>query len=73
MRFVFAFFRFWYDFIVGEDWRVAVGILAAIALTALIADHGVEAWWVMPLSVIALLAGSLWRAARTAPDDAHRR
>jgi len=73
MRLVFAFFRFWYDFIVGDDWRVAVGIVAAIALTALIADRGVEAWWVMPLSVIALLAGSLRRAARTAPDDAHRR
>jgi hypothetical protein len=59
-----AFLRFWYDFIIGDDWLVAAGIVVAIALTALIADHDVAAWWVMPLAVIALLAGSLARAVR---------
>jgi hypothetical protein len=28
-----AFGRFWYDFIVGDDWRVAVAVVAALALT----------------------------------------
>ena len=28
-----AFARFWYDFIIGDDWRVAVGVGAGIALT----------------------------------------
>ena len=70
MRWVVAFFRFWYEFIVGDDWLVAAGVVGAIALTALIADRGVEAWWVMPLCVIALLAGSLWRASRAAARDA---
>lgn len=68
MRWVFAFFRFWYDFIVGDDWLIAIGVIAAIAVTALIANRGVAAWWVMPLSVVALLAASLWRALRR---DAH--
>jgi hypothetical protein len=72
MRLVFAFFRFWFDFIVGDDWLLAAGVGGAIALTALIADQGVQAWWVMPLCVIALLAGSLWRASRTAAEDARR-
>jgi hypothetical protein len=28
-----AFLRFWYDFIVGDDWRVALAVVAALALT----------------------------------------
>jgi hypothetical protein len=59
-----AFLRFWYDFIVGDDWIVAAGIVIAIALTALIAHQDIAAWWLMPLAVIALLAGSLARAVR---------
>jgi hypothetical protein len=70
MRWVVAFVRFWYDFIVGDDWLIAVGVVAAIALTALVADQGVEAWWLMPLAVIALLAGSVWRASRAATEEA---
>ena len=27
MKFVVAFVRFWYDFVVGDDWQVAVGVL----------------------------------------------
>ena len=29
MRYVRAFGRFWWDFVVGDDWRVAVGIALA--------------------------------------------
>lgn len=73
MRWVVAFVRFWYEFIVGDDWLVAAGVVAAIGLTAVIADQGVAAWWLMPLSVIGLLAGSLWRAMRAAAGEAERR
>jgi hypothetical protein len=64
MRYLVAFLRFWYDFIIGDDWIVAAGIVIAIALTALIAHQDIAAWWLMPLAVIALLAGSLARAVR---------
>jgi hypothetical protein len=64
MRYVVAFVRFWYDFIIGDDWLVAAGIVVAIALTALIAHHDIAAWWLMPLAVVALLAASLLRAVR---------
>jgi hypothetical protein len=64
MKYVVAFLRFWYDFIIGDDWLVAAGIVTAIALTALIAHHDIAAWWLMPLAVVALLAGSLLRAVR---------
>jgi hypothetical protein len=57
-----AFARFWFDFIVGDDWRVAVGIGAGIALTAALVSAGLAAWWLMPVAVVATLFASLWRA-----------
>ena len=62
MRLITGFARFWWDFIVGDDWTVAVGIAAAIGLTAALAHNDVTAWWLMPLAVVALLSFSLWRA-----------
>ena len=59
-----AFAAFWYEFVVGDDWLVAVGLALALALTALLAEADVAAWWLMPIAVAALLAGSLRRATR---------
>jgi hypothetical protein len=64
MKYIVAFARFWCDFIVGDDWRVAVAVIAALALTAVLAHHDVAAWWLMPLAVVAILFGSLRRATR---------
>jgi hypothetical protein len=58
------FARFWWDFLVGDDWWVAVGIVLAFALTALLAATSVPAWWLLPLAVAAVLWTSLQRAAR---------
>jgi hypothetical protein len=55
------FARFWYDFIVGDDWTIAVGVIVALGATALLAHNGLAGWWVMPLAVAVLLAFSLWR------------
>jgi hypothetical protein len=65
MKHVVAFLRFWWDFIVGDDWRVAAGVVIAIALTALVANADVAAWWIMPVAVVVVLAGSLRRATRS--------
>jgi hypothetical protein len=62
VKYVGAFLRFWYDFIVGDDWRIAVGVVAALALTAVLVHHAVAAWWLMPAAVVAILLGSLRRA-----------
>jgi uncharacterized membrane protein len=59
-----SFGKFWWDFIVGDDWRVAVGVLLAFGVTALLAATSVPAWWVLPLAVAAVLWLSLLRAAR---------
>jgi len=55
---------FWWNFLVGDDWRVAVGILVAFGLTALLAATSVPAWWLLPLAVAFVLWMSLHRAAR---------
>ena len=60
-----AFGGFWYDFIVGDDWRVAVGVVAALVITSGIARTAIPAWWVLPTTVAILLPLSLWRVART--------
>jgi hypothetical protein len=57
---------FWYDFVIGDDWTMAVGVVAAIGLTWLLAKSFRLAWIVMPVAVVALLALSLGRAQRAA-------
>ena len=66
MSYVTRFLLFWYDFIVGDDWAIAAGVVAGLALTGLLAQRGVDAWWLMPLAVTLLLAVSLWREVRQA-------
>lgn len=61
-----AFGAFWWDFIVGDDWRIAAGVIVAIAVTAALAHDGLSAWWFLPVAVLALLALSLADALRTA-------
>jgi hypothetical protein len=63
-----VFLRFWYDFIVGDDWRIAVAVIAALALTYGVSRTSVPAWWVLPAAVAVLLPLSLWRAARHRPS-----
>ena len=59
-----AFAFFVWDFVVGDDWRIAAGVAVALALTALVAGASVSAWWIMPAATAGLLATSVWLAAR---------
>jgi uncharacterized membrane protein len=56
-----------WEFIAGDDWRTAIGVALALALTALVAEDSVAAWWVMPVAVLGLLALSIQRTARASP------
>jgi hypothetical protein len=60
-----SFALFWWDFIVGDDWRIAAGVVLALAGTAAIATTAAPAWWLVPIAVAALLTASLRRATRT--------
>jgi hypothetical protein len=59
-----AFGRFWWDFIVGDDWHVAAGIAVGLGLTSLLAHTGLNVWWLLPCVVALVLAASLWGATR---------
>jgi hypothetical protein len=63
VKYLVAFGVFWYDFVVGDDWSIAVGVVAAIAAAALLVHAGVNAFWLVPLAVAGLLAASLWRVS----------
>jgi len=59
-----AFGLFWYDFVVGDDWHVAGGVVIAFLCTYLLAAGHQPSWWLLPTVVIVLLPYSLWRAVR---------
>ena len=65
MKRIESFLRFLWDFVIGDDWRIAAGGAVALGLTALVADTSVPSWWILPAAVALLLAGSVWRVART--------
>jgi len=53
VRLLKSFGRFWYDFVIGDDWKIATAVVVALALTVLLvlttslSDH-----------VLAVLGGS---------------
>ncbi len=60
-----AFGAFWYDFIIGDDWRVAVGVVLAFALTfGLTRSVSAPLWWIIPIAVAILLPLSIYRVTR---------
>ena len=60
-----AFGVFWYDFIIGDDWRVAVVVGAALAVTyGLSRTTGVPVWWIVIVSVAIVLPLSIHRVTR---------
>lgn len=65
-RWLRSFGAFWWDFVVGDDWRIAAGVVASLAITGGLAAVGVAAWWFLPTAVLVLLAVSLRRGVRDA-------
>ena len=61
VRWVGGFLFFWYDFIIGDDWRVAAGVVAGFFA---IHSLGVSSWWLMPVVVAVLLSSTLLEATR---------
>jgi hypothetical protein len=55
---------FWYGFVVGDDWRMAAVVVAALAVTFVLSRGGVPSWWALPAAVVLVLCLSIWRAAR---------
>jgi hypothetical protein len=60
-----AFLRFWYDFLVGDDWRVAVTVALALAVTVVVdRTTGSAPWWILVAAVAVALPASVYRVTR---------
>ena len=57
-----AFGDFWYDFVVGDDWQVALAVVAALAMTYGASKLSTAVWWILPVTVAIIVPVSLWRA-----------
>jgi len=55
---------FVYDLVIGDDWRMALGLAAAVAVTVALSRTSFPSWWVLPLAILALLPFSVLRTAR---------
>src|SRR6266704_6124174 len=66
LRGLVAFGKFWYGFIIGDDWTVAAAVAAALVVTWLLHTAGVAAWWLPPLPAVAVVGASLRRTSRFA-------
>ena len=76
-----GFGRFWWDFVVGDDWRAAAGVVLAIGATAALAAAGIVvaigitaaigSWWFLPPAVALVLALSLRREATKSSAQGH--
>ena len=59
-----SFLAFWWDFIIGDDVTLAVGVAAGLALVAVLHAAALPAWWALPALWIPALIWSLNRASR---------
>jgi hypothetical protein len=62
-----GFIGFWWDFVIGDDWRLALGAAVALAIPAVLAGMGISAWWATPAIIIAVLVATLARAQPRRP------
>ncbi|MGH2601333.1 MAG: hypothetical protein ACRDJ9_18340 [Dehalococcoidia bacterium] len=58
MNLIVGFARFWYDFIVGDDWKIAVAVVLALGLTLAVSSAGIVAGTAVTVAGAALLLGS---------------
>ena len=59
MRYILGFMAFWYDFIIGDDWRVAAAVVVGLIATALLSRANLPAWWLLPGLVVVFLGLSV--------------
>lgn len=64
MSFLIGFGKFWYDFIIGDDWTIAAAVVIALIATNLLVRAHVTSWWLLPAVVVIFLGASLWRGTR---------
>jgi hypothetical protein len=57
---------FWVDFIVGDDWTLAVVVVASLGVTWALSRAGLPGWVALVVLVMGALVASVDRARRSA-------
>lgn len=71
MKYISGFFAFWYDFLIGDAWEVAAGVVICLLVLGggvAVLGSGVATYgaFLFPLAVVGLLGFSLWRVRGSA-------
>ena len=68
-----AFFGFWWDFIVGDDWTLAAGTVLTLLLAGLVnraeGELQLLAWPIAPIGIVLTLYISVGRAVRSSARE----
>jgi hypothetical protein len=72
MRYLKQFGLFCWDFVVGDDWRLAGSAIASVGLSFLLAHVGMNVWWMLPILTVAAMALSVGKVARSARTRASK-
>ena len=59
-----SFGAFWYDFIIGDDWFAAAGVLVLLGSAYGLLHLGVRAFWTGPVVIVATMITLVLRAER---------
>jgi len=61
VKYLASFLAFWKDLLIGDDWTVAAGVVAALLIDAFLVHAPIMAWLWLPVAVTIVLTASLWR------------
>ncbi|HKX17367.1 MAG TPA: hypothetical protein VJT33_05090 [bacterium] len=61
MNYLASFLAFWKDLLIGDDWTVAAGVVAALAITTGLVHAALLPWVWLPVAVAIVLTASLRR------------
>jgi hypothetical protein len=61
VRWVQGFGRFWWDFLIGDDWTIAATVVVSLAAAYGLDQAGVAAWWLVPAAGMLVVVASLLR------------
>jgi hypothetical protein len=63
-RWLEGFGKFWWDFLIGDDWSISAVVVVSIAGAYGLERAGVAAWWLVPAAAMTIVCVTLWRRSR---------
>jgi hypothetical protein len=57
--------RFFWDFAIGDDWRIAAAVAVTLVVMLVLSNNGAAVWWLLPVVVLVMLGVSVWGVARS--------